>query len=37
MLQFIVGDVCNIPLRSDSVDVIVSIELYEHLENPLVC
>jgi len=35
MLQFIVGDACNIPLRSNQVDVIVSIELYEHLENPL--
>jgi len=35
MLQFIVGDACSIPLRSNSVDAIVSIELYEHLENPL--
>jgi SAM-dependent methyltransferase len=35
MLQFIVSDACNIPLRSNSVDVIVSIELYEHLETPL--
>jgi len=35
MLQFIVGDACCIPLRSNSVDVIVSMELYEHLECPL--
>jgi SAM-dependent methyltransferase len=35
MLQFIVGNAVNIPLRTNSVDVIVSIELYEHLEAPL--